>query len=255
MDILTLISQSIILLLAFGLVYTVRFALRKMLLAAGITPARTNQLVRRVLSLYSWLLLLAALSLRGWFQADEGQPDRLLLILIPPFIAIIWLLVDPRFFRLLQALPPSWLLYGQSFRFLQDLFLYLGYSIGFVPLQMTFLWLNFDFTVGLTAPLAGYIFFGKQRFQRFEAMIWNIFGIVLLIHNFLIAFVSYPGPQQVFMRWPNSSFLADFPYSWMVGFFLPLALLMHLLSLKQLVRSDQTRRRQFSLDRSRRGKS
>lgn len=251
MDVLALISQSIILLLAFGLVYTVRFAVRKMLLDSGFTPERTYQLVRRVqLGLYSWLLLLAALSLQGWFRADEGHPDRLLLILIPPLITIIWLLIDPRFYRLLRALPESWLLYGQSFRFLQDLFLYFGYSLGFVPLQMTFLWLNFDFTVGLTAPIAGYIFFGKQRFQRFEAMIWNVFGIVLLLHNFLIAFVSYPGPQQVFLRWPDSSFLADFPYSWMVGFFLPLALLMHLLSLKQLIRSERMRRRRFSLDRS-----
>lgn len=251
MDLLALISQSIILLLAFGLVYSVRFALRKMLIHAGMDPERTNQLVRRVqLGLYSWLLLLAALSLRGWFQADEEHPGRLLLILIPPLIAIIWLLVDPRFYRLLKGLPESWLLYGQSFRFLQDLFLYFGYSIGIVPMQMTFLWLNFDFTVGLTAPIAGYVFFGKQRFQRFEAIVWNVFGIVLLIHNFLIALVSYPGPQQVFMRQPDSSFLADFPYSWIVGFFLPLALLMHLLSLKQLIYSDRTRRHRFSLDRS-----
>lgn len=244
-----IISPLIIVLLALGLVYSIRYALRSMLVHSGTEPSRVHLIIRRVqIGLYTWLLVLAYLSIQGWFRASDDFPQRLLFILVPPMVPILWLLIDARFARLLRYLPESWPIYGQSFRFLQDLFLYLGFRLGFVPLQMTFLWLNFDFTVGLTAPIAGYVFFGKNRYHRFEAIVWNLFGMVLLIHNFLIALVSYPGPQQVFFRSPDSSFLAEFPYVWMVGFFLPLALLLHALSLKQVITSQRSRRRPFSLD-------
>jgi len=214
-------------------------------------PERIDQRIRWVqLGLYTWLLLLAALSIRGWFEADTNLPDRLLWIMVPPLAVILWLLIDPRFLPTLKAIPESWMIYGQSFRFLFDLFLYLGFKSGFVPLQMTFLWLNFDFTVGLTAPLAGYIFFTKRRYHRFEGILWNAFGIALLLHNFMIAVISYPGPQQVFLRLPDSSFLADFPYSWIVGFLIPLALGLHMFSLKQLLNAPRGQRRTFSLHRN-----
>jgi hypothetical protein len=247
-----LIPPAIIVILTFGLVYSIRYTLRFAWQKRGITPERIDQRVRWVqLGLYTWLLLLAALSVRGWIGGDTDLPLRLLWIMVPPLAVVLWLLIDPRFVPTLKAIPESWIIYAQTFRFLLDLFLYLGYQSGFVPMQMTFLWLNFDFTVGLTAPLAGYVFFSKRRYHRFEGILWNAFGIALLLHNFMIAFISYPGPQQVFLRWPDSSFLADFPYSWIVGFLIPLALGLHALSLKQLLNAPRGQRRTFNLHRSR----
>ncbi len=247
-----LIPPAIIVILTFGLVYSIRYTLRFAWQKRGITPERIDQRVRWVqLGLYTWLLLLAALSVRGWIGGDTDLPLRLLWIMVPPLAVVLWLLIDPRFVPTLKAIPESWIIYAQTFRFLLDLFLYLGYQSGFVPMQMTFLWLNFDFTVGLTAPLAGYVFFSKRRYHRFEGILWNAFGTALLLHNFMIAFISYPGPQQVFLRWPDSSFLADFPYSWIVGFLIPLALGLHALSLKQLLNAPRGQRRTFNLHRSR----
>jgi hypothetical protein len=67
-----------------------------------------------------------------------------------------------------------------------ELFLWLGYRAGFVPLQMTFEWLNYDIIVGLTAPMAGFSFFGRRRYHRFQAILWNIFGMALLANIVLI---------------------------------------------------------------------
>ena len=115
-----------------------------------------------------------------------------------------------------------------------EILLWLGYLGGFVPPQMTFEWLNYDIIAGLTAILAGRVFFSNGRIRRTEAIIWNIFGIVLLINILLIAALSTPSPFQLFYIEPENTFVAYFPFIWIPGFFVPFALSMHLFSLKQL---------------------
>ena len=116
-----------------------------------------------------------------------------------------------------------------------EIFLWLGFIVGFVPPQMTFEWLNFDIIVGITALMGGYTFFGRRRYRRFEAILWNFFGIVLLINIVLIALLSAPFPFRVFMNEPVNTFVAYFPFIWIPGFIVPFAFAMHLFSLKQLI--------------------
>ena len=121
------------------------------------------------------------------------------------------------------------------FRIPMEIFLWLGFIAGFVPPQMTFEWLNFDIIVGITALMGGFTFFGRGRYRRFEAIIWNIFGILLLANIVLIAFLSAPFPFRVFMNEPANTMVAYFPFIWIPGFIVPFALAMHLFSLKQLI--------------------
>lgn len=245
-----LIPQLIILILGMGLLYTIRYGMNRALQKAGYSEVARYRLVRSVqVGLYFWLILVALDSIQGWLPRTGGFPEQLLYWLLPPLLTISALVFSPRARTWLKHIPESWLIYAQSFRFLLDLFFYLGYKVGLVPLQMTFLWLNYDFTVGLTAPLAGYVFFGKNRYHRFEAILWNSFGLVLLFYNFGIALVSFPGPQQVFLRTPDSSFLDGFPFAWIVAFFLPFACLLHVLSLKRLLQSARPHKRTFTLNR------
>ena len=116
-----------------------------------------------------------------------------------------------------------------------ELFLWLGFLGGYVPIQMTFEWLNFDIIAGITAIMGGYVFFGKGRYHRFEAIIWNIFGIALLVNIIIISILSLPSPLRVFLEEPSNSFVADVPFIWIPGFIVPFAFAMHLFSLKQLI--------------------
>ncbi len=248
-----LLGQLVIVLLTFGLISTLIYGLRHALSVLRVKAERRQRLVFFVVAgLAMWLSILAVLAWRGFFSHFAAVPPRLLFVVVPPLLAIALLLFSRKVRLLLLAVPPGWLIYAQSFRILMELFLWLGYRGGFVPVLMTFEGLNYDIIVGLTAPMAGLVFFGRNRYHRFQAVLWNVFGVALLLNIIAVSLMSLPpeSPLHVFDVTPANRFVADFPFIWIPGFIVPFALLLHLLSLKQLVMTNR-RRRRFTLSRNR----
>lgn len=232
---LYIIGQLIILLLVFGLLSSLIFGLRHALTKMHIRPEKRKQLTNYILAgCLFWLSILAVLSFSGFFSNFESFPPKVLFAIIPPFALTIILLFSRLFRIILKAIPERWLIYIQSFRIFMELFLWMGFLGGFVPPQMTFEWLNYDIIVGLTAGMAGYVFFGRGRYRWPEAILWNVFGIVLLVNIVLISLLSAPTPFRVFLNEPANTFVAAFPFIWIPGFIVPFALAMHLFSLKQI---------------------
>jgi hypothetical protein len=243
-------TQLIVLFLVLGLLaallYGLKFAFKKIRIKAN---KRKKLLTFIGLGFFFWLAVLAILSFLDFFQHFKSFPPRLFIAFLPPLAILILLLFSRLFTLILKIIPKSWLIYIQSFRIVMELMLWLGFLGGFVPLQMTFHWLNQDIIVGLTALLAGHLFFREGWYLRFEAVIWNIFGMLLLFNIFAIALLSTPSPFRVFMDEPASTFVANFPFIWIPGFIVPFAFAMHLFSLKQLLLDKSSRR---SLRRGRR---
>ena len=178
---------------------------------------------------------MAVLAHIDFFQDFQSLPPKIMLTIIPNII-LIYLLWNSRFFNIiLKVIPKSWLVYVQSFRIIMEGMLWLGMIGNFIPLQMTFEWLNQDIIVGITAAMPGGLFFGR-RYMRMPAILWNVFGILLLVNVFMIGFFSSPSPFRVFLNEPSSAFIANVPFIWIPGFIVPFALAMHLFSLKQLMK-------------------
>lgn len=228
-------GKLIIFLLVIALFSTLMFALRYALYKLEVEKVQRRQFRIYVTGGFViWLVLLSLLSWSGFFQDFVSLPPRILVALLPPLILIILLMFSKPFGNILRAVPLSWPVYVQAFRILMELFLWMGYNGGYVPEQMTFRWLNHDIIVGITAPMAGFVFFGRNRFRRTEAVVWNFFGIILLLNVLLIAILSTPSPYRVFLNEPSNTFVADFPFIFIPGFIVPFALAMHLFSLRQL---------------------
>lgn len=244
-----ILGQAIIVLIVAGLVFSIYrgsdYALRKLRLRKY---KREELLKAFILIIILWLAILATLSFLNFFQDFQTLPPKILVAVLPPLVLVVTLMFSRLFKFILLVIPFSWFIYIQSFRILMEIFLWLGYLGGYVPPQMTFEWLNYDIMVGLTAMMAGYVFFGHGRYRRSEAIIWNIFGVVLLVNILLISFLSAPSPFQVFKIEPSNRFIADFPFIWIPGFIVPFALAMHLFSLKQLY-INKGNRRQFRFRR------
>lgn len=224
----------ILVILVIGVVQSILFGLGFALRRLHIPTPEIQKLKWYVgLGLGIWLLILALLAWRGTFLNFEASPPRMLLVLLPlPLLALI--LLRSRFFLLcLKALPPRWLFFSQTYRVFLELLLWLGFTIGMVPSHLTFAGFNFDIVVGLTAIPAGLLFFRKGRWLRFEAMVWNTFGLLLLLYNSFILLISLPYSFQVFDIQPSNSFMTQFPFIWIPGFLTPLALALHLFSLRQ----------------------
>jgi len=234
------ISQIFVFVLTLGLHSLILFGLRHAFRRMHLKADQRAGLIRYIsLGLFFWMAILAFLALAGFFYQFDRFPPPMFLTAAIPLILIVFLMYSKFFGVVLKAIPERWLIYVQSFRILMELFLWMGYLGGFVPLQMTFEWLNFDIIVGLTAPMAGFVFFGIRRYRKLEAIIWNVFGIILLLNVLLIAIFSMPSPFQAFVTEPDSSFVAVFPFIWIPGFIVPFALAMHLFSLRQLFSSKK----------------
>jgi hypothetical protein len=228
----TALFLLIVVLVCWSIMKGLQYGLRRMKLPKEL---RKKLLLYVGGAIFCWLLFLALLAQQGFWADFAVMPPRILLAIGIPILISITLMFSRFFSVILKAIPMSWLVYIQAFRILMELFLWLGYKTGFVPIQMTFEWLNQDILIGITAPMAGMVFFRRGRIRRAEATFWNISGIVLLLYIALIGMLSAPSPFQIFKTTTeNFLFVSEFPFIWIPGFVVPFAIAMHLFSLKQL---------------------
>ncbi len=238
-----LLCQGLVVLVVGALVVLVyqgvRAGLQRLRLGAGHGRRIAGWVV---LALGCWLAFLAVLSGRGFFEDFHQLPPPPLWAALPPLV-LVGLLLRSRLFRLLlRVVPYSWLIGVQSFRLVMELILWLGFIGGFVPWQMTFKGFNQDFIVGLTAPLAAALFFRNRQLLKMEAILWNTFGLLLVLNVVVIALLSTPSELRVFLNEPSTAFVARWPFIWIPGFIVPFAIAMHVFSLVQLLPADDRRR-------------
>ncbi len=232
-----ILCQIIVFLITFFLIAFTTYGLRRAYLAMGKDMGRQKQMIKWVFyGMICWLIIITMLSGMGFYSNFEVLPPRILIFaLLPPLMLIISLLFSKEFGRILSFLPPQWLIQIQSFRVLMEIMLWQGFMGFFIPFQMTYVGFNMDIIAGITAIFAGRVFFGKNRFLLPESIIWNIFGIFLLINIVFIATISTPSPLQIFKNEPVNTFIAKPIFIWIPGFIVPFAIAMHLFSIKQVL--------------------
>jgi hypothetical protein len=99
---------------------------------------------------------------------------------------------------------------------------------------MTFEGKNLDILSGLSAPVIYYYGFVKGRMNKSMIMIWNLVCLGLLINIVVRAVLSTPYPfQQWGFSQPNVAILY-FPFTWLPCCVVPLVLLAHLITIRQL---------------------
>jgi hypothetical protein len=180
-----------------------------------------------------WQLTMGVLAGAGYFRAFD-QPWRALPTVGCSMIAAIYLAMRTQTLDWLSS-SPSWAwLALQSFRLPLELLLYDMFQHEIIGQHMTFAGFNADILVGLSAPLAAWIVWrqnGKVWTHKFSLM-WNVFGLLLLLNILILAVLSVPFPFQYFRQEPANRMVADFPFVWLPTLFIPLALFAHLVSLR-----------------------
>ena len=115
-----------------------------------------------------------------------------------------------------------------------------------VPQLMTFEGRNLDILSGLTAPVIFYFAYIRKQLDRKLLLIWNFICLGLLINIILNGILSAPTPfQQFAFDQPNIAVL-HYPFVWLPGCIVPLVLLSHLATIRQLL-SDGRRKQRVSL--------
>jgi len=221
----------IIYLLGF-IFFTLKFAFKKLRLEE---KRRTLFLRYTLLGIIFWILLLLVISITGFFEDYSSLPPKIAIAALIPIIIILYLLQHRLFKFVLKVIPEKWLILFQSFRIPMEVMLYMYFLAEIIPYQMTFVGLNHDILVGVTALIAGYVFFIKRHRQQVAAILWNISGIALLVNIVSITVLSTDSPYRIFMNDPSANFIGSFPFVLIPGFIVPMAIGVHIFSIKQLV--------------------
>ena len=184
--------------------------------------------------LVGWLALTGVLAERGFFEDFQSMPPRMLLGVGLPLLTLLALTFSRRVAPLLAALPPAWPVAAQTFRILVEIVLWRLAVAGAIPELLSFHGRNVDILVGLTAPVVAYACFVRRAWPARVAVWWNWAGIVILLNVVVLVQLSAPTPWRIFETDPPATFIADWPYIWLPAFLVPLAWLLHALSLRQL---------------------
>lgn len=197
-------------------------------------PAQRTVFTNTTLAIVGWLVLLTVLSMAGFFRDFTTLPPRPALVIIIPAVVLAILSFRKKCITLLQAAPPHWLVAMQGFRIVVEIQLWLAFTRGLLPVQMTFEGHNYDIVSGILGLLAGWLMWRFKPYWKTIAVVYNIIGLALLLNILVIAVLSMPGPTRYFMNDPANTIVGEFPFIFLPDGLVVLAIALHVFSLRQV---------------------
>lgn len=197
---------------------------------------KATQYSKKVLMvLLVWAVITAGLGVMGFYQQNYQMPPRFLFLVGPGVAAVFVLFATRRGRAFIDSVNIADLTLLHSVRLPVELVLYQLYAASLVPQIMTFDGSNFDIITGLSAPLVYYFAFKRKALNTRWVLAWNFACLLLLFAIMAIAILSSATPFQQFgFEQPNTG-VTYFPFVWLPGIIVPVALFSHLVSIKKLL--------------------
>lgn len=203
----------------------------------SMLPEKQKRFSRNFLiGFFSWLAFVYIWSRFGIFENFEWFPFNAIPVILLPLTIILIFTLSSTVKEILVHIPQENLIKLQSFRFYVEVLLWALYASALLPIQMTFEGRNFDIIIGVTAVLlttrlGGFMLLDKL--PGFVIILWNIVGLGLLMNIVAIAILSMPTSFRYFMNEPANTVVTQFPISLLPAFLVPLAYMLHILSLRK----------------------
>lgn len=155
-------------------------------------------------------------------------------ILLPVIVGTPVLLLSKRVGQLLDAMPTTWLIALQLYRIFGSQWL-VYWLRGMMPGLWALPAETGDVLTGLFALPAAIALATGTAQGRKTAMLWNMFGLADLATAIALGMIMSPGPFQLIV--PNGPGMAvdTFPNVLTPAFVVPSSILLHVLSLRQLL--------------------
>jgi hypothetical protein len=226
------LEQNAVRLAVFGVIlYGAWLALRR---AQFTARARLTAWLAIGVPLFVWQSAVWWLAEIGGFELQIGSAPLLsLAIILPLLIGVPILLRSRTIGRMLDAIPPSWLVGLQVYRVVGSVFL-VGWLAGNLPAIPAIPVGGGDTLVGVLAlPVA--LLLTSARGARGVAVAWNVLGILDMLDAVMLNTLTTSGGLQAIV--PDRVIdVAAYPLVLIPAFGVPLSLLLHSLSLRQLRR-------------------
>lgn len=132
-----------------------------------------------------------------------------------------------------SSIPVHWLVGAQVFRVMGIGFLSF-YALGLIPGEFAVPTGWGDVFVGLTAVPVAIFLWMKLGFAKKLAIWWNYLGIADLTMALTLGIATFPRPIQILPSTPDNLLIALYPLVMVPLFAVPLSLLIHFVTLREL---------------------
>jgi hypothetical protein len=181
-----------------------------------------------------WLAYAGAIGYSGILSDPPLRPPGMAILVAPILTCLAGWVGLGSFGRLLvRHVPLGVILLLQSFRVGVEVVLHLLWQAGRLPHLMTLEGGNVEIIVALTAPLLAWIAMRGQR-GRSLVWLWNVAGLLSLLNVVARAVLTAPGPLNLIHADVPNLATAQFPFSFIPGFMVPLALILHVLAFRAM---------------------
>ena len=179
-----------------------------------------------------WLLLAVTGSLVGAFDSEPRPPLPLgLAAVVPVALFAVSYLTSVRFRELVWSLDLRLLTLAQTWRVGGIVFLIL-YQRGALPGAFAIPAGWGDFAIGITAPIVAW--YWRRPFPTKTFIVWNLLGCLDLVLAVTLGVLASRTPIGVLAGDVTTRLMGQFPLSLIPTFFVPLLLIIHLISLSRV---------------------
>ena len=202
-------------------------------MAHALTTRPTNSVRNPTIAiLVVWFLLAVAGSLLGVFDSEPRPPLPLgLAAVIPVALFAFCYLTSVRFRELVLSLDLRILTVAQTWRVGGIVFLIL-YQHGTLPGVFAIPAGWGDIAIGITAPVVAW--YWKRPFPSKTFIVWNMMGSLDLVMAVSLGVLASATPVGVLAGDVTTRLMGQFPLSLIPTFFVPLLLILHLISLSRV---------------------
>jgi hypothetical protein len=205
------------------------------MLAVTLTARYVNgrAAFRLLIALSVWFIYVGLMGYSGVVRNAAMRPPGVAFLLVPVLVFIVVFVLKVRS-SVLALSCPIWILLGvQSFRIGVELFLHRLWIDGLIPKMLTFAGSNVDIYIGASAPIAAWLS-TRGRVGMKLALGWNVLGICSLVNVVARAVLTAPGPLNLIHAETPNLLIGTFPFLFIPGFFVPLAVALHALSIQAI---------------------
>ncbi len=190
--------------------------------------------LRVLAGLSVWFLYAGLMGHFGILRNTEMRPPGIAFLVVPVLLFLIVFVMRPSASARAALAFPLWLILGtQRFRVGVELFLHQLWIEGLVPRMLTFAGANVDIYIGLSAPLIAWLS-ARGRWGLKLASVWNILGLLALLNVVARAVLTAPGPLNLIHAEVSDRMIGTFPFLLIPGFFVPFAVVLHLLAIRAI---------------------
>jgi hypothetical protein len=198
--------------------------------SAAYLPRRTTLAI--VTGLAIWLVYVGLFSSLGYMRDPSLRPPGILWVVGPVVLFIVFVAVRSNIGAGVAAAIPLWLILGfESFRIGVELLVHRLWEDGLVPKLLTYEGGNVDMVFGLSAPVIAWIATTGRLGLRL-AMGWNVLGLLSLAN--VTASAVLTGPIKLISTEVPTVAMGFFPYTFIPGFLVPLAVTFHVLAIRAI---------------------